>query len=445
MVMDSFIIADMIEALGNEFGVPSNLPECPEARFVLDDGWDLGAPQPVSDITAQLSLDGERPYGRRASNRTLFLPVSIIAPDRKTLVAARETLFRAIDEDTWKLKWTRDDSPDLNGSDMGPSVIFDCFRGLASKPVYSITDEQQLICQVDLTIPALPYGRSEFPEILAFKTNIRAASYTVGSPPEPILLDWYEEIFEGNEFWELAEGAFGGGWAARWPCRPGFTPEYVKDFDEDHDLTGYTAITVHAGLATPSGYIYVREAGTNFSVHVDLIDASGVSFGLELGASEPIIRFRRGRTSRNTKRGEHGHPVYKKHPILVGERIPAGFDITRVHGYRLRFSDCPRGTVDYDDIYIGRLWAYPPTSASRNASVPVPATSRGVVYDLNGIRGSAQTGVSITGQQYSSTGMFAASAEFTSADVWEAPPGCTGVQLEMIARGGQGAPTSGGG
>src|ERR1017187_10274942 len=90
----------------DQIGVLSNLPECTGAIFVLDPGWDLGAPQPVSSITAQMSLDGERPYGRRSSDRTLSVAVNILAPDRKTLVAARETLYRAIDQETWPMKWT---------------------------------------------------------------------------------------------------------------------------------------------------------------------------------------------------------------------------------------------------------------------------------------------------------------------------------------------------
>ncbi len=443
--MDSLIIADMIEVLGSEHGVPSNLPECPQAVFVLDPGWDLGAPQPVSDITSQLSLDGERPYGRRASNRTLVIPVNIMAPDRKTLVAARETLFRAIDADSWPLKWTRDDSPNLDGTDLGQPVVFDCFRGLASKPVYSITDEQQLLCHIDLVVPALPYGRSAVPEILAFKTNIVAASFTTATPPDPILLDVYTSIAGGNPGWALAVGAYGGGDAAKFAATPGTTPQYVKVFGANHDLSLYSTITAHVGLATPADDIYVRSHGTNFSVEVTLVDASGLHYGLqpfEVGLSDPFIR---GRTSDKTRRGEHGLPVYKKHPITIGNNLPPGFDITNVHGYSISFSDNPRGTVDFNDVFIGRLWAYPPTSTTRSPSVPVPELSRGIVYDLNGVIGTAQAPVSITGQQYTSTGTFTAVAEFSSADVWEAPEGTTEIQLEMAARGGSGAPTVGGG
>ena len=408
--MDSLIIADMIEVIGSEVGVLSNLPECTGAIFVLDPGWDLGAPQPVSSITAQMSLDGERPYGRRSSDRTLSVPVNILAPDRKTLVAARETLYRAIDQETWPMKWTRDDSPDLDGSMMSESVVFDCFRGLASKPVYSITDEQQLLCHIDLTIPALPYGRSAIPKILAFKTNIVDASYLTDEPPDAILLDSYASIAGGNPGWSVATGAFGGSDAALFPAAPGTTPQYVKVFGTDQDLTDYTCITAHVGLATPAGGIYVRSTGTNFSVSVTLVDSMGVRFALEpleVGLSVP---FRRGRTTSNTKRGEHGFPVYKKHPIIIGDNIPDGFDITEVHGYSLSFSDNPNGTVDFNDVYIGYLWACPPTSAARSASVPVPKSSRGIVYDLNGVVGTAQAPITITAQQFSYSGMFDATS-----------------------------------
>ncbi len=443
--MDSFVIADIIEALGDEHGVPSNLPECTGAVFVMDQGWDLGAPVPVSDITAQTSLDGERPYGRRASNRTLILPISIFAPDRRTLAAARETLLKAIDEEEWLFKWTRDDSPDLDGSGLGQAAVFTCFRGLASKPEYSVTDEQQQVCSIELQIPALPYARSEVAEILAFETNVTAASFTTATPPDPLLLDVYDTIAAGNPGWVASPGKFGGGPAALFERLHGAVPTYIRVFESAKDLSPYTAINAHVGLSTPASNVYVREAGTNFSVAITLFDSSGMhmTLGGSYGSVGPTP-MRKGKTSRKTRRGEHGSPVYKKHPVTIG-LVPPLFDITAVTGYTLAFTDNPRGTVEHSDVYIGELWAMPPTSASRNASVPVPAGSRGVVYDLNGILGSAQAPVSLTCQQYTSSGMFSTSSEFSSSDVWKAPAGTTSAVVESVGRGGRGAGTIGGG
>src|SRR5512146_2266618 len=97
-------------------------------------GLDLGAPQPTSDYVANLILDGERPFGRRASNRQIQLGVIIRAPSgtpserSRLLAAAREVLEQAIDQDRWTLTWTRDG---------GLPLLIDCFRAQPSKPVYN--------------------------------------------------------------------------------------------------------------------------------------------------------------------------------------------------------------------------------------------------------------------------------------------------------------------
>ena len=49
---------------------------------------------PTTSYVASLILDGERPFGRRADNRTITLPVKIVAPNGslQLLAAAREFL-----------------------------------------------------------------------------------------------------------------------------------------------------------------------------------------------------------------------------------------------------------------------------------------------------------------------------------------------------------------
>src|ERR1039458_9938625 len=73
---DSMILAGAIELLGADGGVPSAIPSCAGAIFRLGAGYDGGTPQPVVDILGQMALDGERPFGRRTSNRTVKLPRS---------------------------------------------------------------------------------------------------------------------------------------------------------------------------------------------------------------------------------------------------------------------------------------------------------------------------------------------------------------------------------
>ena len=124
---DSLIIANSIELLGGN--VPSINPLCPGATFKLRYGsdFDLGAPQPTTDFVASLILDGERPFGRRASNRTIKLPGLITAPTRQILAAAREVLEQAVDQDVWTLTWVRDPGP--GGTPL--PLIIDCFRAQA--------------------------------------------------------------------------------------------------------------------------------------------------------------------------------------------------------------------------------------------------------------------------------------------------------------------------
>ena len=83
------------------------IPACAGAIFRLQQGFDLNAPQPTTDFVASLVLDGERPFGRRASNRTITLPVLIIGLNRQNLAAAREVLEQLIDQDQWPMTWTR--------------------------------------------------------------------------------------------------------------------------------------------------------------------------------------------------------------------------------------------------------------------------------------------------------------------------------------------------
>ncbi len=169
---NSLVIANTIELLGG--GVVSNIPQCAGARFgILTTGdFDLSAPQPTADFVANLILDGERPYGRRASNRTIKLPVRITTPgitgtaSLLLLAAAREVLEQAVDQDRWTLTWTRDG---------GLPLLIDCFRAQPSKPLYDPRAEGQGVMRLTLTIPALPYGRSDTETQVAFTSPVPAS------------------------------------------------------------------------------------------------------------------------------------------------------------------------------------------------------------------------------------------------------------------------------
>ena len=189
---DSLVVSGQIELVGGiqNGGSPevSTIPQCAGASFWLDTGYDLGSPQPTADIVASLILDGERPFGRRSSNRTIALPVNMTAPDRDTLAAAREVLMSLVDNQVWQLTWTRAG---------GLPLILDCFRAQPSDVAYSITDEQQLHASVTLHFQALPYGRSDTQEQLSF------ASPALGSltPPAPVLISG-RRVGVGHVTWQ---------------------------------------------------------------------------------------------------------------------------------------------------------------------------------------------------------------------------------------------------
>lgn len=201
---DSLVISNLIELMmpDNPQGSPSTDPRCTGAVFILDRGYDLGEPQPVSSIVGSLSVDGERPIGRRASNRTLTLPITITAPDRATLVSAREVLFGAIDQQSFTITWVR--------AGASPAII-DCFRAQPSKIEYDLVSEQACALYLTLTIPALPYLRSSDPQPLAFAGAQAGRS---AAPPSTILLEGYN--FPSGTYWSAAQAGTPTGSAARW-------------------------------------------------------------------------------------------------------------------------------------------------------------------------------------------------------------------------------------
>src|ERR1035441_10308308 len=193
---DSLVIGGLIEIMADSPHQPSALPGIEGTQFILDLSMNLGAPQPVVDILASLVSDGERPFGQRASNRTPVLPIAIIAPDRDTVVAARELLFTLVNQDTWLLTWTREG---------GQPVVFECFRAQPSDPVYDPNVEKQNVAQITITTSALPYVRSDTAETLVFASPVVTPGQPAPpAPPTPIMLDDFETLTsQYNNSWVL--------------------------------------------------------------------------------------------------------------------------------------------------------------------------------------------------------------------------------------------------
>src|SRR5712691_2463224 len=121
---DSLVVAGQFELYGGPGGVPSTDPRFAGVTFKLQPGYDTSVPVRSADFLSSMILDGEVPVGRRASNRTVTLPVNIHAPDFASLAAGREALLAAVDQPAWTLTWTR-----AQGSDPAQyPLILDCFR-----------------------------------------------------------------------------------------------------------------------------------------------------------------------------------------------------------------------------------------------------------------------------------------------------------------------------
>src|SRR6266496_6498285 len=155
---DSIVLGGRFELLGaGEPGAASLDPAFTGAIFKVQEGYNLGAPQPITDFLGSLTLDGELPSGRRASNRTITMDVHIHAPDFTTAAAATEALLSAINEPFWTLTWTRKQGTDP----VQLPLVFDCYRAHASVVQGGGLDGWNInsVNAVTLSFDASPYGR----------------------------------------------------------------------------------------------------------------------------------------------------------------------------------------------------------------------------------------------------------------------------------------------
>jgi hypothetical protein len=371
---DSLVVANAVELLG---GVPSEIPACAGAIFQLGRDWDLGAPQPTTDFVASLILDGEKPFGRRSSNRGIKLPVTIWAPDRLTLAAAREILETAIDQDRWTLTWTRDPG---DGGEPLP-LILDCFRAQASAPAYSIITDKQLRASITLTIPGLPYGRSDVQERVAFAAPVPSAP---PPPPGPVVLDTFASVSSVRHY--QSQRCVIGPQSLCWdpdddrnrdPGGQLTAFDYATDLDFTANLTGMAGLQMFLGFGSRHWHCLEYHGHVHgVALYLTLVDASG----REMPMSRSHLRL--------PVSPLWGQPVFTRVTMRLPDP-PAGFDLTAVTGYRLRIVNRhspPR--LSWVTAYVDNLTAYP-------QSVTVSPVTRGAVHTLHGLKGTARVPVSM--------------------------------------------------
>jgi hypothetical protein len=375
---DSLNIAGLIELVG---GSVATIPQCPGAQFWLDPAYDLGVAQPVADVNARFLLDGEIPTGYRASNRTMNLPMTITAPDRDTLVAAREYILQLTDAQFFPITWTREG---------GMPLTFDCFRAHAPKPNYSITDEQQLACFLTLEIPALPYGHSADPIPLIFQTSaLGQAGIPAVVPPQAVTIDDFTSVSSANDssHWSQSSNHATAKYSAKWDYdnRSNVMAIYDHTLAADVNISGLQKLSFWTGFADE--YNEGWHPG-NVVFTVDLYDASGhhMNFGATVYCS-----------------CSDNEDSPKWNQITISIPSSSTFDFTHLHRYILSAQNHvpPHSPEMEANTHFNHLQAVPTTTY-----VPPslsPANIRGNMYQLL-IDGTARAPLSVQANRPSQGG-----------------------------------------
>jgi hypothetical protein len=426
MGSDSLVIANSFELLGG--GPASTNPNCAGAIFRLQPAGSFGAPQPTTDFVAGLLLDGERPFGRRASNRTITLPVLIEAPTRQCLAAAREALEQAIDQDYWTITWTRDPTNGNPGNTPLP-LLLDCFRAQATTaPLNTLLEKQSNMMQVQLTIPALPYGRSATQVQVSFASPV-PVSPAVAPPPTPVVLDNFAAIssVECSQSTQCVVGPTSCCWDPDSFGDPGgqATPlTYGTSFSSPLNLTGMTSLQFWFGLGS-RWYSNLEYHGKihGTSVYFTLTDTSGntLSFSrshlllpVSQSAQAPVF-------TRVTTQIPQGSPVFNYASV-------ASYGLTVIN----RSDRIQR--LSWVTGYLDALTAYP------GSQYTAPVT-RGAVYTLYGVQGTARAPVSMSFQQSPSPGTVT-TVTAAGAGTYTVPANTTYLAVNAIGGGGAGAGTT---
>jgi hypothetical protein len=422
-MFDSLVLSNAIELLG---GQPASInPACPGAVFMLQPGASPGAPQPTTDYVAGLLLDGERPFGRRAGNRTITLPIWITAPNRQILAAAREVLQQAIDQDYWTITWTRDPFNGNPGNIPLP-LLLDCFRANPTVAVFNTLYEKE-ICgmQVQISIPALPYGRSATQVQVSFPSPV-PVSPAVAPPPAPVVLDNFAAISstQCSQSSQCVVGPTSCCWDPDQFGDPGgqvTALTYGTSFSSPLNLTGMTSLQFWFGLGSRY-YANLEYHGKihGTSIFFTLTDTSGNT----LSFSRPPLLLPVAQSAQA--------PVFTR----VNTHIPQGntvFNYASVASYNLQIlnrSDRIR-RLSWVTAYLDALTAYP------GSQYTAPVT-RGAVYTLYGVQGTARAPVSMSFQQSPSPGT-ATTVTAAGAGTYTVPANTAYVAVNAIGGGGAGA------
>lgn len=120
--------------------------------FSVEFGGDKGSPESVTDVVAALLADGDVVVRNRAGNRSLQYVVGVEGTDFLDL-ARNEALLVA------ECEKSRNELGITPGDEFGPTTVFET-QAIELRPIESDSEHSALYHRWELTIPALPFGRS---------------------------------------------------------------------------------------------------------------------------------------------------------------------------------------------------------------------------------------------------------------------------------------------
>lgn len=419
---DSLVIGDSIELLGQPGGTPSVNPNCLNAKFRLNPGGDLGSPNPTAAQVLTMLTDGSRPLGDRSENRQITLPVTIVAPDFVTLAAAREELMKILDRpEGFTLTWTRD--PATNPGNVSLPLVFDCLRAAQTTRGFGGADgfSRYPVEKLTLTIPALPFARSDLPVTPPVLTPLSGQP----TPASPVTIETFATT-GGQAQWAVSSTATVGTTSGFWD--PGIAPlsapsgalgvpaTFTRSSVGPFNLTGLPVLSVWVGLGTA---FYSTWHSGNLIFAVTLSDGTH-SFKFSV--------TRRMNASNNPLA-----PVWRQIHIPIPQSIPT-FNYSAVTGYTIQVTNRGNPSLRYTKLYLNNIVANPQT-LQQNTSV------KGQFYTIPGVQGTAHTV-----PQFQFTQSPGATNSVTlklpgpggTNQQWQAPAGVSTIDCTVTAPGGMG-------
>jgi hypothetical protein len=453
---DSLVLDGQIELMGGQQGVQCMIPELLDANgqgptfrilappsmnssaFGYESSYDLNAPQPTQDVVASMLLDGERPFGARASNRTMTLPVVIFgtyAGGMAQVLKAREYLMSVIDQSVWQIKWT--------AADTGLPLIFDAFRALPSVPLYgfnysaggaatgqTIGRPNYPIAMITLSVQALPYGRSDIDGIQSPLIANSLANYPVppasaltvdafGTSP-PAVTGWnYDTTTPPPQYTGHSVH-----WSAPRPVKQPYpSAVWSRTLGSPVNITGLPVLSLQFGQSYDTQWPASPSFQSNVTLYWTLTDSSARTLSF----------------STTYKKVTWGANPTAPKWTAVNAAIPQGkaFGYSAVTAYKVtvtNWSGSGYNAYVRMHCWLNNIVANPPT-------VQNPVSPRGNLYNLFTLPGTARSPVSIQCQLPASASIVKEITTPASGN-WIVPPGVYTVAAEAWAAGGAGAATS---